>query len=201
MEEIVTKSTISYNSNNLDLIEDEKYEYIKLFHEFNEIVKTDICDEDNLSKWMLNFEFDKDKLISKNLTLIDINNIIINSFHSRSQISCIINDDNSSVLNMVIRIRDNMDNTDYIHFLKELENKLLSITLHGIKGIEYSTIEPVKVITYSPDGSYIVKEEQCTFIVVTKEILKHDMVDKYRTITNELHEILELFGIEGLRNI
>ena len=201
MEEIVTKSTISYNSNNLDLIEDEKYEYIKLFHEFNEIVKTDICDEDNLSKWMLNFEFDKDKLISKNLTLIDINNIIINSFHSRSQISCIINDDNSSVLNMVIRIRDNMDNTDYIHFLKELENKLLSITLHGIKGIEYSTIEPVKVITYSPDGSYIVKEEHMLRCIGSnlKEILKHDMVDKYRTITNELHEILELFGIEAAR--
>ena len=79
MEDIVVRSTISYNSNNLD-IDNEKYEYIKLFHDFNEIVKTDICDEENLSKWMLNFEFDKDKLISKNLTLIDINNIIINSF-------------------------------------------------------------------------------------------------------------------------
>ena len=44
-----------------------------------------------------------------------------------------------------------MDNTDYIHFLKELEDKLLSITLHGVSGIEYSTIQPVKVINYNLD--------------------------------------------------
>ena len=201
MEDIVIKSTISYNSNNLNLINDEKYEYIKVFHDFNDIVKTEICDEEDLSKWMLNFEFDKDKLISKNLTLIDINNIIINSFHSRSQISCIINDDNASTLNMVIRIKDNMDNTNYIHFLKELENKLLSITLHGIKGIEYSTIEAVKVINYNADGSYFTKEEHMLRCIGSnlKDILNHPMVDKYRTITNELHEILQLLGIEAAR--
>jgi DNA-directed RNA polymerase II subunit RPB1 len=201
LEDIIVKSTISYNSNNLNIINDEKYEYIKIFHEFNDIVKTDICDEDNLSKWMLNFEFDKDKLISKNLTLIDINNIIINSFHSRSQISCIINDDNAATLNMVIRIRDNMDNTSYIHFLKELENKLLSITLHGIKGIEYSTIQKIKVLNYNPDGSYDVKEEHMLSCIGSNlnDILNHPMVDKYRTITNEIHEILQLLGIEAAR--
>jgi len=200
MEDIVIRSTISYNTDNLD-IDNEKYEYIKLFHDFNEIVKTDICDEENLSKWMLNFEFDKDKLISKNLTLIDINNIIINSFNSRSQISCIVNDDNSSTLNMVIRIKDNMDNTNYIHFLKELENKLLSITLHGIKGIEYSTIKQTKIINYNPNGSYDVKEEHMLSCIGSnfKEILNHPMVDKYRTMTNEIHELLELLGIEAVR--
>jgi DNA-directed RNA polymerase II subunit RPB1 len=201
MKDIVIKSTISYNSNNLNFVQDEKYEYIKVFHEFNNIIKTDICDEEDLSKWMLNFEFDKDKLISKNLTLIDVNNIIINSFHSRSQISCIINDDNSSTLNMVIRIRDNMDNTDYIHFLKELEDKLLSITLHGVSGIEYSTIQPVKVINYNLDGTYFIKEEYMLKCIGSnlKNILNHPMVDKYRTITNEIYEILQLLGIEAAR--
>ena len=200
MKDIVKKSTISYK-NNETTINDEKYEYIKLFHEFNDIINTNICEEDNLSNWMLNFEFDKDKLISKNLTIIDVNNIINNSFQSRSQISCIVNDDNSPTLNMTIRIRDNINNIDYISFLKELENKLLSITLHGIKGIEYSTIKQTKVINYNPNGSYDIKEEHILSCIGSnfKEILNHPMVDKYRTMTNEIHELIELLGIEAVR--
>ena len=39
-----------------------------------------------------------------------------------------------------------MDNTDYIHFLKELENKLLSITLHGISALRHAVVTKAKLI-------------------------------------------------------
>ena len=138
----------------------------------------------------------------KNLTLNEIHLIIINNFSNKNDISCIINDDNASTLNMILRIKEN-DNADidYIHFLKELEKEILSITLHGIDGIEHSTIDTVKNVQYKEDGSYYVKEEQVLNCIGTnlESILTHDMVDEYRTQTNSILEILNLFGIEACR--
>tara|TARA_B100001123_G_scaffold415707_1_gene516497 strand:+ start:3020 stop:7579 length:4560 start_codon:yes stop_codon:yes gene_type:complete len=203
MEDIVSKSTILYNSSSSNnLINDENFEFIKVFQEFNSIINTELCDEEQLSKWIINFEFDKDKIISKNLTLNDIHLIIINNFNNKTDISCIINDDNAATLNMILRVKEseNLD-IDYIHFLKELEKEILSITLHGINGIEHSTINTVKSVSYNEDGSYFIKEEQILNCIGTnlENILRHDMVDEYRTITNEVLEILNLFGIEACR--
>ena len=201
MEDVITKSLILYNTDN-KFLENEEYEYIKTYNTFNEIIDADICDENLLSKWMLQFEFDKEKLISKNLTMIEIYNIIMNNFISKKDISCIVNDDNSSNLTMLIRIKEESDEeTNYLEFLKLLEKQILSITLHGIDGIQYSDIKTQKKLVFQDDGSYNITEE---YYIETeganlKDVLNHNMVDKYRTISNEVCEILRIFGIEAAR--
>jgi DNA-directed RNA polymerase II subunit RPB1 len=200
MEDVVSKSLILYNNENT-YIQSEEYEYVRTFNDFNEIINTEICDEELLSKWMIQFEFDKDKLMNKNLTMIKIYNIIMNNFISKKDISCIVNDDNSSNLTMLIRVKEIDEDTNYLDYLKELEKQILSITLHGIEGILYSDIKTQKKIVYEQDGSYNTIEE---YYIETnganlKEVLNHPMVDKYRTFSNEVIEILEIFGIEAAR--
>ena len=202
MKDIVLKTSITYNNKNNDFIQNEDYEFIKVFQEFNNIIKTDMCRTEDLSNWILNFEFDKNKIINKNLTLIEIRNIITNNFQSNDSIRCIINDDNSMVLNMILQIKeDTLENIEPISFLQNLEEKLLSLTLHGIKNIDFCTISQEKKVIYNENGNNDVKEEYLitTFGTNLPDVLNHPMVDKYKTMTNEIFEILSFLGVEACR--
>ena len=203
MKDIVLKTSITYNNKENDFIQNEDYEFIKVFQEFNNIIKTDMCKTEDLSNWILNFEFDKNKIINKNLTLIEIRNIITNSFQSNDSIRCIINDDNSMVLNMILQIReDTLEEIEPISFLQNLEERLLSLTLHGIKNIDFCDINSEKRIVYNENGNYDIKEEYLitTFGTNLSDVLTHPMVDKYRTITNEIFEIIKFLGVEACRD-
>ena len=202
MKDIVLKTSITYNNKNNDFTQNEDYEFIKVFQEFNNIIKTDMCKTEDLSNWILNFEFDKNKIINKNLTLIEIRNIITNNFQSNDSIRCIINDDNSMVLNMILQIKeDTLENIEPISFLQNLEEKLLSLTLHGIKNIDFCTISQEKKIVYNENGNHDVKEEYfiTTFGTNLPDVLNHPMVDKYKTMTNEIFEIISFLGVEACR--
>ena len=74
--------------------------------------------------------------------------------------------------------------------LLRLKQTLKDVYIKGIKGI--SQVLPVK------------REEE--FLIVTagsnlKEIMKHDFVDKERTISNNIHEIANVLGIEAARQV
>ena len=120
---------------------------------------------------MIQFEFDKEKLINKNLTMIKIYNIIMNNFISKKNVNCIVNDDNSSNLTMLIRVKEIDEETDYLEFLKELEKKILSITLHGIDGILYSDIK-------NQNSIFILRKEHLSLSSSSLYILLHPIFSK-----------------------
>jgi len=197
MEDIVKSTSILYGSDENKELLNEKYQFTKIHNEFNNLIKTNDCDKK--SKWLLNIEFDKEKLISKNLTMIDIS-FIINEVLINDNISCIVSDDNSYNLIMQLSIQ-NQEGVSTLEYINKLEKNIVNINIHGIEGIRSSIINPVKNIVYNLDGSYSFKDERILITEGTnlKDIFLNPMVDSYKTISNDINEILELFGIEAAR--
>jgi DNA-directed RNA polymerase beta' subunit len=90
-----------------------------------------------------------------------------------------------------------------LEFLQELEKILMGITIRGIPNIEQ--VQPImrKKIVYRDDGSYNQTTEWYlqTIGVNLLDVLMNDKIDSTRTLSNDIHEINEIFGIEATRAI
>lgn len=73
--------------------------------------------------------------------------------------------------------------------LRRLATKVRSLTLRGLKGI-------TRVLVKMEDDEYVVYTEGSNFA----EVLTMPEVDFTRTVTNNIHEIEEVLGIEAARN-
>ncbi len=73
--------------------------------------------------------------------------------------------------------------------LKKLIGKILDKTIKGVKGIK-------KTIIVKEGNEYVIKTEGTNL----KKILKMKGVDPTRTVSNDIHEIAEVLGIEAARN-
>lgn len=77
-----------------------------------------------------------------------------------------------------------------IKSVRKLKNKILKLHLDGVKGIE---------------NVFVVREGNDWIIQTTgtnmKKVLKMKEIDKKRTTTNDIHQVLEVLGIEAARNI
>lgn len=73
--------------------------------------------------------------------------------------------------------------------LRRLATKVRSLTLHGLKGI-------ARVLVKMEDNEYVVYTEGSNFA----EVLTAPEVDSTKTVTNNIHEIEEVLGIEAARN-
>jgi DNA-directed RNA polymerase II subunit RPB1 len=207
LEDIITKTQILYELNTNSII-DEDLEFINTYHKFNDILGVDQCDSDNISPWILRFEFDKEIIINKGIYIYDIQTTILNNCinDNSEKIQCIFNDDNASNLVMRIKILHESNDDNYIKFLKELEKKILDITLKGIPNISKVQINKVNKIKYNDDGSYegikenLLRANGANLL----EIISRDYneyIDCTRILSNDICEILAVFGIEAVRNI
>jgi len=194
-----------------DLSDNNLLQIHDIFQEFYQIPKD--CTK---NPWILRLEFDRRKMIQKNIKMCDIYYAIISKFNSpdsniNDDISCIYSDDNAS--NLIFRIQyinkiseDMIDSfeEDTICTLKSLENTILNdIVLTGIKNIKNASMSKY-------DDHYIFNIENNTFKKVPEwvidtegtnllDIYKHPAIDKYRTISNDVHEIYAILGIEAAR--
>ncbi|MEM2878210.1 MAG: DNA-directed RNA polymerase subunit A'' [Candidatus Hadarchaeales archaeon] len=73
--------------------------------------------------------------------------------------------------------------------LRKLANRVRSLPLRGVKEIN-------RVVAKMEGEEYVVYTEGSNFL----EILKMPEVDATRTVTNDIHEIAEVLGIEAARN-
>ncbi len=88
-----------------------------------------------------------------------------------------------------ISVKLKEENID-IRELQRIKNKILSLNLKGIKGIKQA----------------IIKREESEWVIVTlgsnlKKVLEKDEVDQTRTISNNIHEVSRVLGIEAARNL
>ena len=88
-----------------------------------------------------------------------------------------------------ISVKLKEENID-IRELQRIKNKILSLNLKGIKGIKQA----------------IIKREEGEWVIVTlgsnlKKVLERDEVDQTRTISNNIHEVSRVLGIEAARNL
>ena len=79
----------------------------------------------------------------------------------------------------------------------------MEINIRGIENIEKVVPTLEKKIEYLDDGSYNQIDEWIlnTDGVNLMDTLINDMVDDTRTITNDIHEMYEIFGIEAAREL
>lgn len=75
-----------------------------------------------------------------------------------------------------------------LHELYKLKEKAKEVFIKGVKGISY--VLPVK-----REGEFIILTSGSNL----KEILKVKEVDNKRTITNDIHEVYSVFGVEAAR--
>ncbi len=202
LQNIVDKTMIIYENNDQDTNDNEDMEFIQTYQEFAQMIGVSQCPEDELSRWVLRIVFNKEKMMSKNIYLSDIQDVIQRN-SVEDDIQCTFSDDNAKELMMRIRVREDSYDGDYLGFLQELEKILMSITIRGIPNVEKVEPDTMRKIKYNEDGSYVQATEWYLATVGNNllDVLMNENVDSNRTLSNDIHEINEIFGIEATRNL
>jgi DNA-directed RNA polymerase beta' subunit len=202
LQDIVERTMIIYENRSDETSIEEDVEYIRTYQEFADAIGIPVCPTDQTSNWILRVVFNKEKMMNKNIYLSDIQDVIQRN-SVEDDIVCIFSDDNAKELMMRIRIREDSHDGDYLEFLQELEKILMGITIRGIPNVEQ--VQPImrKKIVYRDDGSYNQTTEWYlqTIGVNLLDVLMNDKIDSTRTLSNDIHEINEIFGIEATRAI
>ncbi|KAH6960758.1 hypothetical protein DER45DRAFT_170532 [Fusarium avenaceum] len=170
----------------------------------------------NQSRWLLRITLDRQKLLDKEIKIDDVAQRIKEEYSS--DLAVIFSDNNAD--EQVIRIRtiqtgaDKEDDGDGSRMeddvmLKRLEAHLLdTLTLRGVPGIERAFLTKGTRLTEGNDGALLaIKDDpRCTQWYLDtsgtalREVLAVDGVDATRTYTNDLYQIVEVFGIEAARS-
>ena len=202
LKDILSKTEILYDNKYGITDMNEDREFIKSYKEFTELFEIDNIDESCLSPWILRLTFDKESLMNRKITIQEIQETIKENFHNDQEIECIYSDD--SVNDVIMRIRIKQDSKgSYLDFMKDFEKQLISLPLRGIVNIKQVEISEGNILKYNYDGTIKPSKE---WILKTSgsnllDVLGDDAVDNSRTITNDIIEFHEIFGIEATREL
>jgi DNA-directed RNA polymerase II subunit RPB1 len=178
----------------------------------------DSSDQDsieNQSRWLLRLTLDRQKMLDKGLRVEDVAQRIKEEY--KKDVAVIFSDNNAE--EMVLRIRvirqdddKDEDGNKIIEddvMLKRLEKHLLdNCTLRGVPGIERAFLNKGTRLVVMPDGSQMANKDtpECmewyldTQGTTLRDVLTIDGVDTKRTSTNDLYQIVDVFGIEAARS-
>ena len=202
LKDILYKTEILYDNKYGMTEKNEDNEFIKSYKEFAELFDIDNIDESCLSPWILRLTFDKEALMNKKITIQEIQETIKENFHNDQEIDCIYSDD--SVNDVIMRIRIKQDSKgNFLDFMKDFEKQLIGLSLRGITDINQVECSESNIIKYNSDGTSTAMKE---WMLKTSgsnllDILADEVVDNKRTITNDIIEFHEIFGIEATREM
>jgi len=205
IKDLIISTEIYYeNNNDIDNIGNN---IMSVYNIFDKIENNET--KDDINPWVLLIELNKKPLLDKNIKMIDIYYKIISKFNNEyDDISCIFSDDNAEQLIFKIQCinksNSDTDQEDIIELLKILENTILNdLELSGIRNITNAAMSKYENITYFDEetNNYIKKPE---WVIDTTgsnllEIFNHSAVDTYKTFSNDIHEVMNIFGIEAAR--
>lgn len=222
LKDIVIESAIYYDPRDSTTDLDTDKEFVAAWNQFESYVGC--ADGASYSPWVLRFEFDKEVMLDKGLTMYDVYYQMTSAFSEN--IKCVYSDDNFEKLVMRIRIPEGKVR-DYLYELKVLEQQLLDdLMLKGIPGIK-KVVKHKEKFDDSVDKRKTVKDMQTgkdlvvvpakfdedvgefhsweEFVLETDgtnllEVLAHPLVDPTLTISNDVLEIYEVLGVEAACN-
>ena len=207
----ITRSTSMYYDNNEDHYGtnvDEDAEFIKIYKEFEEINPYPPPKSEDRLPWILRIEFDRRKMLDKNVTMGDIHHAISTQFNS-VDIHCIFSDDNASKLVVRIHIKankndilKNTDGEDVSYLIKTLESSILNkIIIRGIVGINKAIMNKDNTHVTKVGDDYVNKPQWVIYTdgSVLLDLLNHESVDFTKTICNDIQEIYKTLGVEAAR--
>jgi DNA-directed RNA polymerase II subunit RPB1 len=200
-DDIIKNISIYYDPDDENTLIDEDKAMLKIYKIYNELDPS--YNSDTGSKWIIRFEFDKQKMINKNINMENIYHKINNVYGD--DLNCVYSDDNSN--NLIFRIRilkfkksDNKLND--LNTLKQLAHNLSeNIIIKGIDNIRNVSMFKNKNNVEIEDNSYVQKEEWVlnTTGINLLDIFSVPNVDFTRTYSNDIYEIYDILGIEAAR--
>jgi DNA-directed RNA polymerase II subunit RPB1 len=174
--------------------------------------------------WLMRIEFDKEKLLTKEVSLLDIKSQFCFSWEKRyqdiktikrekraifekiSQLAVLSNTDNDDI--PTIHLRFDMTNFNSSTLVDFMDMFVDEFKLKGMPGIEDirgggKAVEERYISFDNPENSLEKKNE---FVVYTKGVNMDDIrniigVDLNRTYCNDIITTFEIFGIEAARNL
>jgi len=158
------------------------------------------------SPWVLRMKFNKEKMNSYGLRMIDIYTKLNVAYDK--YIDCIYSDDNAEECIFRIKLTDSalkdIDAKDELAAVKAMEHNIVyQVLLKGYKGIKKVSLNKKKYDKYNKDTQKfdkIVEWVLDTDGTNLMEILANPNVDASRTVSNDIREIYETLGIEAARN-
>jgi len=158
------------------------------------------------SPWVLRMKFNKDKMISYGLRMIDIYTKLNKAYNK--YIDCVYSDDNAEECIFRIRLTEfackDIENKDEIAAIKAMEHNIVyQVLLKGFKGVNKVSLNKDRKDIYNPETGVfdsIVEWVLDTDGTNLMEILADPNIDSTRTISNDIREIHSVLGIEAARN-
>ncbi len=210
MKDIIISSSIYYDpKNDIDdtVIEEDK-ELLKIYKEFSELEMDESQDYVN-SPWIIRIVFDKNIMMEKSIIMEDVYMKLMD--YDIDRLSFTYTDDNSK--NLIGRISLKVDKedkkngiqnqSDIISVIKNINEDILNNIV--IKGIENITDIIITDITESIKEDYEYKNKEKNILetdgVNLISLITNPNIDFTKTISNDIIEVYELFGIESARCI
>lgn len=196
----ITKSVrIYYDPNPLstNTAVQEDRDILQTYEKFS-VTQANTC----LSPWIMRLELDTMEMAARqiiDMTLIQTkieNNKVLKIF------GCVHTDTNSPG-KMMLRIVFGADTVKNVLSLRFIEDKLLDTVLRGVEGISRVYLREVndelvydeKLGGYTPQKQYVLDAEGTNLL----DIATIPGVDPLRNFSSDIHEVLEVFGIEAVR--
>lgn len=190
------------------LIDEDK----KLINFFRMFERTDTQgSQDNMSKWILRLNLNKEEMFNRNISMTEAIKVIKAAHPDASVIYSDYNSDN-----LIMRIRltvdkkttgDRAESDDFAN-LKKFQNKLLNTTVirgvPGIKAVTFRDDSKESKVKFSPETGKYEKFKQ--YVLDTDgsnylRVMNHPYVDGNKLYTTNVHDILDVLGIEAARAI
>ncbi len=213
--DLVLNTKVIYDVNNDAIPEDN--EFINAYFASEGI-------NGNTNPWVLRFELDAKKMQDNNLNTYHILQILQTydqDYKSRCVSDIIFSDENFNTDKLICRIniKDNKTESDPIQLMNILESQILNLKIKGIHGISKTSVRIIPdsleiklengaiIPKYHKNYEVLSKREIFTdqYVIDTYgsnllEVLISTYVDPEKTITNDINEIYELYGIEAAKN-
>jgi DNA-directed RNA polymerase II subunit RPB1 len=159
--------------------------------------------EEKFSKWMLRLEFNKEAMFNRNITMDDVAFVLNEKFNNT--IAMVYTDFNTQKLIMRIRLDRGIDaeTDDYVNFKKFQSQLLNTVAVRGVPGIKAASFSKaenrVEIVEGTPQKitEYTIDTDGSNFI----EVMNHPAVDPTRLYTTNVHDVLDILGIEASRAV
>jgi DNA-directed RNA polymerase II subunit RPB1 len=195
----ITKSVRIYydpNPTSEDTAVKEDAEILKMYEKFS-VSQGAKCS----SPWVMRLELDRTEMARRNVMDMTVIQSRIQDNKVLKIFDCIPSDTNTPE-KLVLRIVFETDMVKNALVLRFIEDKLLDTILTGVDGIGRVYLREVQELIYDENvGGYVPAKEYVLDVEGTNmlDLAVLPNVDPYRVFSNDIHEVLDVFGIEAVR--
>lgn len=205
LSDILEQSEIYWDNGTYETSIEEDKGILDIYKEFSEMdVIANKCK--STSPWVLRMKFNKEKMNSFGLRMIDIYTKL-NTVYEK-YIDCVYSDDNAEECIFRLKLTDaalkDTESADELASIKAMEHNIVyQVLLKGYKGIKKVSLNKKKYEKYNKETQMF--DKVIEWVLDTDgtnlmDILANPNIDSTRTVSNDIREIYETLGIEAARN-